>query len=62
MKKGISLAVLSVIILVMVILATAATTTGTTAINSSKKMKFASEIMFVQEIVNEYKKNRKKEN
>lgn len=56
MKKGISLAVLSIVILVTVILATAATTTGSMALNGSKKIKFSSEIALVQELVNEYKK------
>lgn len=54
MKKGISLSVLSVIIVIMVILTTTVTTTGSMALNNSKKMKFASEIAFVQEMVDKY--------
>ena len=54
MKKGISLSVLSVIIVIMVILTTTVTTTGSMALSNSKKMKFASEIAFVQEMVDKY--------
>lgn len=54
MKKGITLAVLSVVILIMVIFTTAVATTGSMALNNSKKLKFAAEIALVQEMVDEY--------
>lgn len=54
MKKGISLATLSIVVLLMIILATTITTTGVFALNNSKKIKFASEIALVQEMVDEY--------
>lgn len=54
MKKGISLATLSIVVLLMIILATTITTTGAFVLNNSKKVKFASEIALVQEMVDEY--------
>ncbi len=54
MKKGISLATLSIVILLMIILTTTITATGAFALNNSKKIKFASEIALVQEMVDEY--------
>ncbi len=57
MKKGITLAILSIVILLMIILITTVTTTGTMAINNSRKMKFASELALVQELVDEYTNN-----
>lgn len=57
MKKGITLAILSIVILLMIILITTITTTGTMAINNSRKMKFASELALVQELADEYANN-----
>lgn len=57
MKKGITLAILSIIILLMIILVTTIVTTGTMAINNSRKIKFASEIALVQEMSDEYANN-----
>ena len=55
MKRGITIITLSVMILVIIIIATTVTITGANAINNSKKMKFASELLFMKETVENYK-------
>lgn len=57
MKKGITLITLIIMIVVMLILTTTVTITGAQTINNSKKMKFASELLFMQETINNYKDN-----
>lgn len=54
MKKGITIITLVVTITVMLILATTVTITSSNAINNSKKIKFASELVFMQETVDNY--------
>lgn len=55
MKKGITLITLTVVITVMLILTTTITITSVNAMNNSKKMKFASELLFMQETIDNYK-------
>ena len=55
MKKGITLVTVSAMILIMVIIGTTVTITGANALNNSKKMKFATELTFLQEAVDNYK-------
>lgn len=57
MKKGISLIILTVTIAVMVMLVTTATISGVNSIDKAKKVKFATELSFMQEIVNSYTVN-----
>lgn len=54
MKKGITIITLSVMILVMIIITTTVTISGANAVNNSKKMKFASELLFMKEAVDNY--------
>lgn len=55
MKKGVSLIALLTTIVVMTILLSAVTVSGIKALNDSKKMQFASEISYIQELVDSYK-------
>ncbi len=55
MKKGVSLIALLTTIVVMIILLSAVTVSGVKALNDSKKMQFASEISYLQELVDSYK-------
>ena len=57
MKKGVSLIALLVTISVIIILTSVITVTGTSIYNNNKKVKFASELSYVQELVDTYKKN-----
>ena len=61
MKRGVTLATISIVILIMIILITTITTTGSMALNNSKKLRFASELAFVQEMVDEYVNNKEGE-
>ena len=57
MKKGISLVIMLVTIAVILILTTVTVVTGSNIYNNTKKVKFASEISYVEEIVNTYRLN-----
>lgn len=57
MKKGISLVIVLVTIAVILILTTVTVVTGSNIYNNTKKIKFASEISYVEEIVNTYRLN-----
>ena len=57
MKKAISLVVLLVTISVILILTTVTVITGNNIYNNTKKVRFASEISYVEEIVNTYRIN-----
>lgn len=57
MKKGISLVVLVISLAVVIVLAATITITATNVYNNTKKAKFASELVYVQELVNTYKLN-----
>lgn len=54
MKKGITLVTLLVILIVMIILATTVVVSGANAMNNAKKIKFASELLFMQETIQDY--------
>jgi len=54
MRKGITLVTLIVMVVIMLILTTTITITGVNAINNAKKMKFASELLFMQETIDKY--------
>lgn len=54
MKKGITIVTLSAVVLILIIITTTVTITGTNAINNSKKVKFASELVVVREAVLNY--------
>ncbi|MEG1344962.1 MAG: LamG-like jellyroll fold domain-containing protein [Clostridia bacterium] len=56
-KRGITLIVLTVTIIVMTILLTAVTISGVGSINNAKKLKFGTELCFMQEMVDSYKLN-----
>lgn len=56
-KKGISLVILIVTITVIIILSSVVTITGYNAINNSNKFKFASEILYVESMVDSYREN-----
>ena len=57
MKRGISLVVLLVTIAVILIITSVTVVTGNNIFNNTKKVKFASEISYVEEIVNTYRLN-----
>ena len=57
MKKGISLVALIVTIIVLITLITTISITANNVYNNSKKVKFASEFIYIQELVNTYRKN-----
>lgn len=57
MKKGISLVIMLVTIAVILILTSVTVVTGSNIYNNTKKVKFASEISYVEEIVNTYRLN-----
>ena len=57
MKKGISLVIMLVTIAVILILTSVTVVTGNNIYNNTKKVKFASEISYVEEIVNTYRLN-----
>ena len=57
MKKGISLVVLIVTIAVIITLLSTIVITGVNITNNTKKIKFASEISYIQELVNTYREN-----
>ena len=57
MKKGISLVVMLVTIAVILIITSVTVITGNSIFNNTKKVKFASEISYVEEIVNTYRLN-----
>ncbi|MEG2348648.1 MAG: hypothetical protein RSB67_03270 [Clostridia bacterium] len=54
MKKGISMIVLTMSVVVMLILATTATISGVAASNNYKKIRFATEIAYIKQMVNSY--------
>ena len=56
MKKGITIITLIIMVVVMIILTTTVTITGVQALNNSKKLKFASELVFMQETIDNYSK------
>lgn len=56
-KKGISLIILATTVVIMMILITTVTISGVSTLNRTKKMKFATEVSFIQEMVNSYKMN-----
>ncbi len=55
MKKGISLIALLTTVAIIIILVTAVSVSGAKTLNDSKKIQFASEIAYIQELVNSYK-------
>lgn len=55
MKKGFSLAVLSITILIMIILLTSMTIAGSNTVNNSKKLSFATELNMIEQSVNSYR-------
>lgn len=55
MKKGITLIALSTTIVVMIIILTTVTISSTNAINNSKKVKFATELLSLEQAVEDYK-------
>ena len=57
MKRGISLVVMLVTIAVILIITSVTVVTGNNIFNNTKKVKFASEISYVEEIVNTYRLN-----
>lgn len=54
MKKGLTLITVSMMVLIIIILATTVTITGASVLDRSKKMKFASELIFLQEAIENY--------
>ena len=57
MKRGISLVVMLVTIAVILMITSVTVVTGNNIYNNTKKVKFASEISYVEEIVNTYRLN-----
>ena len=57
MKKGISLVIMLVTIAVILILTSVTVVTGNNIYNNTKKVKFATEISYVEEIANTYRLN-----
>ena len=57
MKRGISLVVMLVTIAVILIITSVTVVTGNNIFNNTKKVKYASEISYVEEIVNTYRLN-----
>lgn len=54
MKRGITLVTLSAMIVILIIITTTVVFSGSSVINNSKKMKFASELLFMKEAVQNY--------
>lgn len=54
MKKGITLVTLLITLIVMIVLSTTVVVSGVSAMNNAKKMKFAAELVFMQDTVQNY--------
>lgn len=54
-KKGISLLMLSTFVVVLIIIATTVSIAGANVLNDAKKIKFATELTYMQELVDNYK-------
>lgn len=55
MKKGISLIALLTTVVILIILVSAVSVSGIKTLNDSRKIQFASELAYIQELVNTYK-------
>ena len=54
MKKGITLVTLLITLIVMIVLSTTVVVSGVSAMNNAKKMKFAAELVFMQDTIQNY--------